>query len=102
MEHRDTGVGHNVHKNIWGIMTTMETIEERLEHYVKVNELQHQGIMDKLDTIHNDVVKDLSFHTKKIEKIENEVEQNKTVRVWILAIATFIAICIPIMVGIVF
>jgi len=76
-------------------MTNLETLEERIENYVHVNELQHRGIMDKLDTIHNDVIKDLSFHTKKIEKIEKETDSLKQWKIYTIALATIICIFIP-------
>ena len=76
-------------------MTNLETLEERIENYVHVNELQHQGIMDKLDTIHNDVIKDLSFHTKRIEKIEKETEDLNRWKIYTIALITIIGFVIP-------
>jgi len=94
-------------------MITLETLEARIDHYVVVNELQHQNMtdkndsqhnnmMDKLDSIHTAVTKDLMSHSRRVDVVEKETEKNKSARIWVVAIATFLALCIPIVVGLIF
>jgi len=94
-------------------MITLENLETKINHYVTVNELQHQNMtdkndsqhsnmMDKLDSIHNTIVKDLMSHSRRVDVVEKETEKNKSARIWMVAIATFLAITVPILFGIVF
>ena len=92
-------------------MPTLETLETRLENYVHVNELQHQNMtdkndlqhqnmMNKLDSMHSDILKDLMSNSKRLDIVEKETEKNKTARIWLVAISTFLAIVIPLLFGV--
>ena len=81
-------------------MESMPLLRNDFDHFCKLNEYQHQTIFTKLDVINTNLEKDLSLHTKRIEKIEKEVEKQKEARIYIIAIATTLAILVPILVQI--
>jgi len=94
-------------------MISIEVLEERINHLQILNESQHKSMtdkndsqhnnmMDKLDSIHNTIVKDLMSHSRRVDVVEKETEKNKSARIWLVAIATFLAITVPILFGIVF
>ena len=64
-------------------------------HFVEMNNLQHDHILEKLDVIHTEVIKDLILYNKRIDKLEKEVESLKASRIYIAAIATLLAFLIP-------
>ncbi len=69
---------------------TIELLEERLEHSIHVNELQHGIMIEKLDLIHVDILKDLIGYNKRIEKMEQEVETLKNWRIYTIALVSII------------
>jgi len=94
-------------------MISIEVLEERINHLQILNESQHKSMtdkndsqhsnmMDKLDSIHTAVTKDLMSHSRRVDVVEKETEKNKSARIWLVAIATFLALCIPIVVGLIF
>jgi len=76
-------------------MINIETLEERIKSSHILNETQHINILNKLDTIHNDIVKDITIHSNKIEKIEKETDSLKQWKVYTIALATLICIFLP-------
>ncbi len=65
------------------------------DHFVELNNLQHDNIITKLDVINTSLEKDLGSHDKRIEKLEKEVDGLKSSRIYIAAIATLLAFLLP-------
>lgn len=70
-------------------------LKQDFNNFCKLNEYQHQTILNKLDVINLSLEKELISHNKRMEKLEKGHDSFKEWKIYTIALITFIGIIIP-------
>ncbi len=74
---------------------SIQLLRNDFTHFIEFNNLQHHHILEKLEAIHTEIIKDLILYNNRIDKLEKEVESLKTHRIYVIAAAALITLIIP-------
>ena len=76
-------------------MEDIKLLRNDFGHFMELNELQHNMIINKLNTLEEKITTKYLNSDRKIEKIEKETDSLKQWKIYTIALATLICILLP-------